>query len=239
MFVLTDTRHRESTVKMYTTQIKELLGPQTRCIHSPIAPHATKKGYQSSVGGQLVIISHTWSGALIDHFNDPSNLGMVSGIRLATGGGSLLIMGNYWPFPTKDDISQGNGLWARASQFLNRKKIKNPLKNTYKTSSRLIQIGILPNLHPTLPLYVETLIIDGIMVNISFRNGPPLTIGPVPPLLIPCPQALLFSRTPKKVTHVAGLIIISSPLPLLSIRFYLLSLRMVPSGMESPIIVHS
>ena len=125
VFVLTDTRHRESMVKSYSRQIKDLLGPSTRCIHSPISPHRTKKGFQSSVGGQLIIISHTWAGALIDHFNDPSNLGLVSGIKLATGGGSLLIMGNYWPFPSNyDKDKEQQGLWAMAAQFLDRKKIK-------------------------------------------------------------------------------------------------------------------
>jgi len=64
-------------------------------------------------------------GALIDHFNDPSNLGLDSGIKLATGGGNLLIMGNYWPFPsTCDKDKEHQGLWAMASQFLDRKKIK-------------------------------------------------------------------------------------------------------------------
>jgi ribonuclease HI len=125
VFVLTDTRHRESTVKGYNTQVKDLLGPHSRCIHSPVAPHSTKRGFQSSVGGQLIIISHTWAGALIDHFKDPSNLGLVSGVTLSTGKGSLLIMGNYWPYPSTDEKHQDQqGLWSRASQFLDAKKIK-------------------------------------------------------------------------------------------------------------------
>ena len=89
VFVLTDTRHRESSAKHYTTRVKELLGIHTRCIHSPIAPHKTPKGYQSSVGGQMIIISHTWAGAFTDSFSDPSGLGLVSGIRLSTGEVSL------------------------------------------------------------------------------------------------------------------------------------------------------
>ena len=125
VFVLTDTRHRESSSKHYTTRVKELLGIHTRCIHSPIAPHKTSKGFQSSVGGQLIIISHTWAGAFTDSFSDPSGLGLVSGVRLSTGAGSLLVMGTYWPFPsTKDNSREQQGLWASASRFLLRKKIK-------------------------------------------------------------------------------------------------------------------
>ena len=125
VFVLTDTRHRESTVKGYNTQVKDLLGPHSRCIHSPVAPHSTKRGFHSSVGGQLIVLSHTWAGALIDHFKDPSNLGLVSGVTLSTGKGSLLIMGNYWPYPSSEEKHKDQqGLWARASQFLDSKKIK-------------------------------------------------------------------------------------------------------------------
>ena len=125
VMVLTDTRHRDCTVKGYTAQVKDLLGSQSRCVHSPIAPHSTKKGIKSSVGGQLIIISHSWAGALIDHFNDPSNLGLISGIKLSTGSGSLLIMGNYWPFPSTHSNDQAqNGLWSRAAVYLNSKKIK-------------------------------------------------------------------------------------------------------------------
>ena len=125
VMVLIDTRHRDCSVKGYNTQIKDLLGSQSRCVHSPIAPHSTKKGFKSSVGGQMIIISHTWAGALIDHFSDPSNLGLVSGITLSTGAGSLLIMGNYWPFPpNKTNNIPNNGLWDRTSNFLNFKKIK-------------------------------------------------------------------------------------------------------------------
>jgi ribonuclease HI len=124
VMVLIDTRHKEVSCKSYTLQVKSLLGPYTKCIHSPVATHTTKKGKQTaSVGGQLIILNHAWAGALIDHFQDPSNLGLVLGVRLSTGQGSLMIMGNYWPYPSADSTAQ-QGLWARASQYLKNKKIK-------------------------------------------------------------------------------------------------------------------
>ena len=84
--VLTDTRHREYVCNHYTTCTKEILGPHARCLHSPVS------GHKSSVGGQIIVVSHTWSGSMYDHFTDPSGLGLVSGIKLSAGAGHLLIM---------------------------------------------------------------------------------------------------------------------------------------------------
>jgi hypothetical protein len=84
--VLTDTRHRESSAKKYTNRVKEALGPLAKCLHAPIAPHKNRKGgYQGSVGGQMIIISPTWAGALSTHFTDPSKLGLISGITYRVG----------------------------------------------------------------------------------------------------------------------------------------------------------
>ena len=81
VMVLTDTRHRESTCKSYTALVKRPLGPHAKCIHSAIAPHTTRKGSTvSSVGGQMIILTQSWTGALNHHFQDPINLGSVSGI---------------------------------------------------------------------------------------------------------------------------------------------------------------
>ena len=149
ILVLTDTRHRESTCKRYTSQVKLTLGPHAKCIHLPVPTHLTKKGSKtSSVGGQMVIISPSWAGALIDHFQDPSHLGLVSGIRLSTGEGSLLIMGNYWPYPSAEKDGQ-HGLWAQTAHYLHMKKIKKSPKNSSKTSSPLSQIDMYLNLSTT------------------------------------------------------------------------------------------
>jgi len=42
IMVLTDTRHRESACKSFTKQVKSLLGPHTRCLHTPV-PHLPPK----------------------------------------------------------------------------------------------------------------------------------------------------------------------------------------------------
>jgi hypothetical protein len=126
--ILVDTRHRDTTTRHYTNVIKEFFpGERTHALHSPIAPHTTKLYKdKSSVGGQLIIITHKWSGALIDHFSDPSQLGLVSGAYLATGKGKLLVMGTYWPQdkPTLNTNGNSHGLWNSTTRYL--KKTNHP-----------------------------------------------------------------------------------------------------------------
>jgi len=171
--VLTDTRHREITCKSYTPQVKSLLGPHTRNLHHTVLSFKTKKGSQnSSVGEQLVIIAHSWAGALINHFHDPSNLGLVSGIYFATGKGSLLAMGDYWPFPSADpNLTDQQLLWARTSQYLiSKMRKKSPKEYVQYFITKHSDWHITKSEFNTTILCV-TLITDGTTVNISLANG--------------------------------------------------------------------
>ena len=128
VLICIDTRHRDSTCRHYTQQVKEFFpGENTKILHSPVEPHLTRKQtHRSSVGGQLTILTHNWSGVLISHFKDPSNLGLVSGLYLSTGKGQLLIMGNYWPYKQGPSRSNEDGttfsLWDRSMIYLRKSK---------------------------------------------------------------------------------------------------------------------
>jgi len=127
VFVCTDTRHRESSSRAYTLQAKQVLGLETRVVHSPIKAHKAlrRDSYHSSVGGQLIVIAPSWAGSITDQYQDPSNFGLVSGVTLGTGNqkGKLLILGNYWPFPASSSKEE-QGLWTRTAQYLKKQKGK-------------------------------------------------------------------------------------------------------------------
>jgi hypothetical protein len=129
-----DTRHRDTTCRHYTQRIKAAFPEETtKALHSPIAPVPTKQhDAHSSVGGQLIILTHKWAGALITHFTDKSKLGLVSGLYLTTGLGQLLVIGTYLPIiPSLHYADKSlkptrvGGLWERAESYL--QKTKSPL----------------------------------------------------------------------------------------------------------------
>jgi hypothetical protein len=124
VFILTDTRHLDSSTRFLTSQAKLLLGPHTKVLHSPAQSLRVGKKAKSTpnVGGQIIIVTAKWAGAVSHHYSDPTNLGLVSSVTLSTGSGKLLIFGTYWPYPS--DSSTSNGLWNKTSAYLARNKIR-------------------------------------------------------------------------------------------------------------------
>ena len=118
VFVCTDTRHRESSSGFYTRQAKLLLGSHTRVLHSPCTPKKVGSRYVPNVGGQMILVSSTWSGAISDHYVDPSQLGLLSSVTISTGHGKLLLFGTYWPYPPDTSSPDTHGLWNRTKEYL-------------------------------------------------------------------------------------------------------------------------
>ena len=132
VMICVDTRHRSSTCRYYTDRIKSYFhNDNTKVFHSPIDPVKNKKGNDhSSVGGQLTILTSRWAGALITHWNDETNLGLLSGLYLSAGDSQLLVMGTYWPNPppgpskVNTGTERAGGLWERALKFIRTRKLK-------------------------------------------------------------------------------------------------------------------
>ena len=124
VFILTDTRHLDSSTRFLTSQAKLLLGPHTKVLHSPTQSLRVGKKAKTTpnVGGQIIIVTSKWAGAVSHHYSDPTNLGLVSSVTLSTGSGKLLIFGTYWPYPS--DSSTSNGLWNKTSAYLLKNKIR-------------------------------------------------------------------------------------------------------------------
>jgi len=124
VFILTDTRHLDSSTRFLTSQAKLLLGPHIKVLHSPVQSLRVGKKAKATpnVGGQIIIITTKWTGTVSHHYFDPTNLGLVSSVTLSIGSGNLLIFGTYWLYPS--DSSTSNGLWNKTSAYLIKNKIR-------------------------------------------------------------------------------------------------------------------
>ena len=93
VLVLTDTRLLESKTFHITEQAKAFLPAGTQFRRAPIS--SSVKG--TRIGGQLIIISHKWSGAIANFSRDDSLLALVTTLTLECAHQTLMIIGSYWP----------------------------------------------------------------------------------------------------------------------------------------------
>ena len=149
VLVLTDTRLLESETFHITEHAKALLPPGTQFRHAPIS--SSIKG--TRIGGQLVIISHRWSGAIANFSKDDSPFGLVTTLTLKCAHQTLMILGSHWSCKSDDKVdntsSETTGtLWQRVTHWQNLFTPKRPgsplecvqsviMKKTYQHVSQL------------------------------------------------------------------------------------------------------
>ena len=117
VLVLTDTRLLETETSFVTQQIQSFLPSGTQIRHAPIG-----SGKGTRIGGQLIIISPKWSGAIASFTKDASPYGLVTSLILKGAQQDFQIIGTYWPCkPVEDTPDQSSlttgSLWNRVGHW--------------------------------------------------------------------------------------------------------------------------
>ena len=70
------------------------------------------------VGGQLILITPRWGGAVRSAHADPTGLGILTEVILGATGGDIQILGTYFPCPTTAGTGLSNRLWDKTQAWL-------------------------------------------------------------------------------------------------------------------------
>jgi hypothetical protein len=112
-------------VKFINHIIKDLLPAGTEVRHAhPLS--ASGSGRRSRSGGQIVIVSSNWSSSIIDFRKDESGSGLLTGLYLTGRTQRMLILGRYWYWPQRRDVTAGytqkDGAHGTGAPWLNIEK---------------------------------------------------------------------------------------------------------------------
>ena len=70
------------------------------------------------VGGQLILITPRWGGAVRSAHADPTGLGIITEVILGATGGDIQLLGTYFPCPATPGTGQSNRLWDKTQAWL-------------------------------------------------------------------------------------------------------------------------
>ena len=110
VITLQDTRATRKHAKELTRQAQNILGKGAFVLSQPLPLTPGSKGHTSDrVGGQMIIATPKWGGALKRHRDDQSQLGVLTTIKIQTGNQPsapcIYLISLYWPYPTKPTTS--------------------------------------------------------------------------------------------------------------------------------------
>ena len=96
------------------TWVKAFLSPNV----IPYRRKGNQGGLRHSSGGQLIIVTPSWAGAVTSSSTDPSGLAILSTITIASVPPTLIVSG-YWPHAVNGLNPFSNSLAARLLRYLN------------------------------------------------------------------------------------------------------------------------
>jgi len=142
VLALQDTRLKPHEKHAYHNYIRRAMGKDTYITTAPISPPTTVN--QIFNGGQMIIICVPWSKLVQNSHHDPSPLGLLHTVTLASTQTKLHIPSTYWPYHHKDPLSHPNSLESNLQTDLHRRHIRTPplewLQDTItKTQRDLLQ----------------------------------------------------------------------------------------------------
>ena len=133
VMVIQDTRLTQSESKTVSRQIRNHYNHEHIQVRS--APVLMTHQAEHKVGGQLVIVRGRWAKTLFNFYEDPSQLGIVTGTTLKAQGYDILILSAYWPI--KATHSGNDQLWNKVARSIAALRLtKSPLEYAKDTIHR-------------------------------------------------------------------------------------------------------
>ena len=139
VLILVDVRCSHRQLKFLAKTARDHMGLGSWAHASPARNLTGTEGARrhEMVGGQLILITPRWGGAVRYAHADPTGLGILTEVILGASGGDIQLLGTYFPCPTTTGTGQSNRLWDKTQAWLGTQSIhKSPqayLQDTIQT----------------------------------------------------------------------------------------------------------
>ena len=120
VFILVDVRCSGRQLKFLAKTARDHMGLGSWTHASPARNLTSTEGAKryEMVGGQLLLITPRWGGAVRTAHADPTGLGILTEVVLGVTGGDLQILGTYFPCPCTAGTGHTNKLWDKTQAWL-------------------------------------------------------------------------------------------------------------------------
>ena len=121
VLVLVDVRCSHRQLKFLAKTARDCMGLGSWTHASPARNLTGTEGARrhEMVGGQLILITPRWGGAVRAAHADPTGLGILTEVTLGATGGDIQLLGTYFPCPTTAGTGLSNKLWDKTQAWLN------------------------------------------------------------------------------------------------------------------------
>ena len=120
VLIMVDVRCSHRQLKFLAKTAREHMGLGSWTHASPARNLAGTEGARrhEMVGGQLILITPRWGGAVRYAHADPTGLGILTEVILGASGGDIQLLGTYFPCPTTTGTGLSNRLWDKTQAWL-------------------------------------------------------------------------------------------------------------------------
>ena len=120
VLILVDVRCSHRQLKFLAKTARDAMGLGSWTHASPARNLTGTEGARrhEMVGGQLLLITPRWGGAVRSAHADPTGLGILTEVTLGATGGDIQLLGTYFPCPSTAGTGLSNKLWDKTQAWL-------------------------------------------------------------------------------------------------------------------------